>query len=225
MTDATEAELAGASSYTRGLLRFYDIWVLGFNNRFVWRCPTANLTAMYADNASRYHLDVGPGTGYHLAHAPFPAAAEVTLVDLNPAPLEMASTRLRARGIDPVTHRGSVLSPLSLERRQFSSISACLLMHCVPGTWNGSKGKAFQYLAELLASDGVFFGATVLGEVPDPTVLGRAVSAWFNRAGVFDNATDDLAGLQRALDDAFEDVDLRMIGSVALWTARRPRGR
>ncbi|MFI6046390.1 SAM-dependent methyltransferase [Nocardia sp. NPDC051321] len=220
--DVSQAELDGARPYSTILLRAYDLWVLGFNNRFVWRCPTKHLRRLYADNISGDHLDVGPGSGWHLSHATYPVAApKVTLVDLTERSMEMTTRRLRQRDIEPVSHVGSVLQPLPVDR-QYASVAASLLMHCVPGTWD-TKGIAFRHIADATTDDGVFFGATVLSHgVPD-TALSRATAKAFQRRGLFHNQDDDLTGLVDALERAFAAVEVNTIGSTALWTARRPR--
>jgi len=53
------------------LLSGYDLWVLGFSNTFVWRCPTRLLLEFYNEHISGNHLDVGVGTGYSWINAPF----------------------------------------------------------------------------------------------------------------------------------------------------------
>ncbi|WP_327096024.1 class I SAM-dependent methyltransferase [Nocardia vinacea] len=166
------------------------------------------------------HLDIGPGTGWLLAHARFDVATpDVELLDLNPPPLAVTSKRLRERGIIARTHHGSVLSPLPVGR-QFTSIAASLLMHCVPGGWD-IKGVAFEHIAACTTDDGVFFGSTVLAE--PATLLSRAVGAFFRRQGAFHNAGDDESGLRRALEASWGVVQLHRIGQIALWTAREPR--
>jgi len=49
-----------------------DPLVLGPIARFVWRCPTTRLVERYRQHIRDRHLDVGPGTGYFLAHAGLP---------------------------------------------------------------------------------------------------------------------------------------------------------
>ncbi|MFI5778972.1 class I SAM-dependent methyltransferase [Nocardia sp. NPDC051570] len=220
--EISQAELDGAHPYSPGLLRVYDLWVLGFNNTVVWRCPTRHLRRLYDDNVSGDHLDIGPGTGRHLARAVFPTSQpRITLIDLNQHPLDMAGRRLRERRIEPTTHIASVLRPLPVERR-YASVAASLLMHCVPGGWD-SKGIAFAHIADATADDGVFFGATVLSHDVPHTRISRATSASFNRRGGFHNEDDDLDGLVGALEKAYADVRVNTIGSIALWTARQPR--
>lgn len=223
MGHVTTAEIDGARVYSRRGLGIYDLYVLGFNNHLVWRCPTRHLRALYDANIAADHIDIGVGTGYFLHRAAFPNThPSVTLVDLNEHSLSAASERLRTRGIAADTHIGSVLAPLPVESRRFGSAAANLLMHCVPGGW-ADKGQAFGHIADVLAGSGVFFGSTVLtAGVPD-TALSRATVRAFNDKGVFHNSGDDLAGLRAALARSFESVDIRTRGSMALWVARYPR--
>ena len=60
---------AGQAAYTPLTLKVYDWFVLGFSNRYLWRCPTSELEALYDRNVSAHHLDIGvrhrlfPGQG------------------------------------------------------------------------------------------------------------------------------------------------------------------
>ncbi|WP_378733339.1 class I SAM-dependent methyltransferase [Nocardia brasiliensis] len=216
-------ELDGAHTYSPALLRAYDLWVLGLNNSVVWRCPTRKLLDLYNRNVSDAHLDIGPGTGWFLRHAKFPLhqCPDVALVDLNEHALSMSRRRLRQRGIDASVHVGSVLHPLPVHRR-YTSVAASLVMHCVPEGWD-TKGVAFRHIADVTTDCGVFFGATVLNVGVPHTWLSRATGRFFNRHHAFHNTGDDLQGLGDALDATFADIDLTVIGSVAVWTARGPR--
>jgi SAM-dependent methyltransferase len=221
-TDISQAERQGAA-YSSSYLARYDLRVLKVNCRFVWRCSTKHTLALYNRYMSADHLDIGTGSGWHLYHATYPVERpRVALVDLNRPSLDATSRRLRRRGIDPETRIGTVLQPLPVQRGRFGSVSSTYLMHCVPGGWD-DKGQAFQHIADVMADNGVFFGATVLASGVPHTPLSRA-EMWRLRAhGMFHNQSDDLTGLVEALKRAFESVDVGTRGSVALWTARRPR--
>jgi ubiquinone/menaquinone biosynthesis C-methylase UbiE len=58
--------IAGQAVYSKPVLSIYDIWVLGFSNHFLWKCPTKLISKQFADLATKNHLDVGVGTGYYL---------------------------------------------------------------------------------------------------------------------------------------------------------------
>lgn len=221
-TDISQAEREGAA-YSSRYLAVYDLRVLKVNCRFVWRCSTKHTLALYNRHMSADHLDIGTGTGWHLCNASYPLEhPRVTLIDLNRPSLDATSRRLRRRGIDAETRVGTVLQPLPVERRRFGSVSSTYLMHCVPGGWD-MKGRAFQHIAEITADDGVFFGATVLDSGVPHTPLSRAEMRRLRARGMFHNQSDDLPGLLEALGRAFESVDVGTRGSVALWTAYRPR--
>ncbi|GAA5058364.1 class I SAM-dependent methyltransferase [Nocardia callitridis] len=177
---------------------------------------------MYNKNVSNAHLDIGPGTGWMLRRVNFPGSSSqvVGLVDLNENSLARSTQRLRRRGVEPTKHLGSVLRELPVDR-QYSSVAASLLMHCVPGSW-AEKGEAFRHIADATTDDGVFFGGTVLSKDVPHTRLSRGTLRWFNDAGGFHNAEDDLAGLRTALAAAWGEVELEVIGATALWTARVP---
>ena len=86
---------AGQKVYTPWTLKVYDAFVLGFSNRFLWRCPTHFLESMYTRNVSGKHVDVGVGTGYFLDKVRWPVAnPQILLVDLSPNSLEAAARRI-----------------------------------------------------------------------------------------------------------------------------------
>ncbi|WP_225732183.1 MULTISPECIES: class I SAM-dependent methyltransferase [unclassified Nocardia] len=222
-TGLDQAERDGAAAYSPRMLAIYDLRVLGFNCRFIWRCSTRHTLALYNRNMSADHLDIGTGTGWHLCHAIYPVEhPRVTLVDLNRNSLAETSRRLQRRGIDPVTRVGTVLQPLPVDGRRFQSISSTYLMHCVPGGWD-SKGKAFQHIADVLADDGVFFGATVLNSGVPHNAFSRREMRRLRAHGIYHNESDDLDGLVAALGRAFDSVNVDTRGSAALWTASMPR--
>lgn len=55
---------AGHEIYTRRFLAIYDVLILGFYLRHVWRCPREVLAERYRTHIGASYLDVGPGTGY-----------------------------------------------------------------------------------------------------------------------------------------------------------------
>jgi SAM-dependent methyltransferase len=210
---------AGHAIYTPGFLAIYDALVLGFFGPVVWRCPTGRLVAHYTRHVGRRHLDVGPGTGYFLAHARLPAGARVLLLDPNPHVLARAVARLAP--LRPAAIQADVLDPLPLAGR-FDSVALNYVLHCLPGPM-ARRAPAIRNLAALLDPDGVLFGATVLGTPRLHTRLSRAALAVNNRGGIFDNLSDTEGGLRELLGEGFAAVDLEVVGSVAVFTAAAPR--
>ncbi|HEX9289487.1 MAG TPA: class I SAM-dependent methyltransferase [Anaeromyxobacteraceae bacterium] len=209
---------AGAAVYARPVLAIYDAFVLGVSNAFVWRCPTRELLAHYDAHVSASHLDVGVGSGYYLDRCRFPSAApRLALADLNENSLH--ATAHRVRRYRPRAYRLDVLSPFDLPEAPFASIGLCYLLHCVPGSFP-AKGIAFDHLRPLLAQGGVLFGATLLGAGVERSWLARGTAALYNRARIFSNDRDSLAGLEAALSSRFSRIELRTVGSVALFSAR-----
>lgn len=224
MLEVDQAERDGAAVYSPAMLAVYDVYVLQLSNALAWRCSRRRLLAHYDAHVSSRHLDIGPGTGWYLRHTAFPSdRPDVSLFDLNPTPMRAASRRLSERGISARTHVGSVLQPFGPELGPFDSIAASFVFHCVPGSW-AEKGKAFQHIAAALAPGGVFFGSTILNVGVPRNAAARALIALYNRRlHVFHNETDDLAGLRAALEGAFGDVKIDVVGMVAIFAARAPR--
>jgi 2-polyprenyl-3-methyl-5-hydroxy-6-metoxy-1,4-benzoquinol methylase len=204
------------------MLRFYDVFVLGFSNRFAWRCPSAHLLRQYDRLAGARHLDVGVGTGWFLDRCRWPVERpSITLVDLNENSLAAAASRIRRYGPETVT--ANVLEPLPLSGRSFESVGINFLLHCLPGQIEAKAGTVLDNLTPQLAPGGVLFGSTILGRGVRHNGIGRLLMSAYNRKGIFSNANDDADGLRRALDGRLADVVVDVIGTVALFSGRRAR--
>ena len=208
---------AGQAIYTPLVLRTYDWVVLGLSNQLLWRCPTAELRRLYDRNVSARHLDVGVGTGYFLDKANWPVAnPSITLLDLNPNCLRVASQRISR--FAPRTVLADILTPLP-SLGPFSSVSLCYLLHCIPGAIN-EKAVVFDHLRPLLAPGARVFGATIVqGKVPR-SVSAQALMNLYNRKGIFSNAEDTVEDLNAAVRQRFSDVKIVTKGAAALFEAR-----
>jgi hypothetical protein len=71
-----------------------------------------------------------------------------------------------------------------------------------------------------LATDGVVFGSTILGRGVHHNAVGRALMRPYNRKGIFSNLEDDREGLERALAADLSAVEVEVVGTVALFSAR-----
>jgi len=217
--DRDDPAYRGQSDYTRPLLTLYDPFVLGFAARFVWRCPTSRLVEGYRRHIRNPHLDVGPGTGYFIEQSGLPDGSRVTILDPNPNVLDHASRRLRH--LDVTAVEADVLKPLPVAG-PFDSAAMHLVIHCLPGPLS-RKAAAVANLAAVLVPTGVLFGASVLGTAGPDSWLARRVLAAFNRRGAFDNLDDTEEGLREILAASFEDVNLEIVGSIAIFAATSPR--
>jgi ubiquinone/menaquinone biosynthesis C-methylase UbiE len=216
--DPSDAPYAGQEVYTRAFLRIYDPLILGFYGNVVWRCPTSRLVEQYREHVGHRHLDVGPGTGYFLEHARLPYDAQITLLDPNPDVLTHVTRRLSDR--HPSAIQADVLKPLPLTAGEgFDSAALNYVLHCLPGP-AARKAAAVQNVAAVLKPGGVLFGATVLGATGPHTWLSRAVLRFVNSRRIFDNLSDTEDGLRDLLEASFATVQIDVIGSVAVFTAR-----
>jgi SAM-dependent methyltransferase len=217
--DRSDPAYRGQSDYSPLLLKLYDPLVLGLAARLVWRCPTSRLVEGYRRHVHDRHLDVGPGTGYFLERAGLADGSRVTILDPNGNVLDHASRRLRH--LDVTAVEADVLKPLPVDG-PFNSAALHLVIHCLPGPL-ARKASAVANTAAVLASDGVLFGASVLGRSGPHTRLSRRVLAAFNRRGAFDNLDDTADGLREILAASFQHVDLQTVGSIAIFAAINPR--
>lgn len=204
--------------YNRLTLRLYDPLVVGYNNRFVWRCPSSRILAHYNQHVSMKHLEVGPGTGYFLDHCSFPGPKPaITLMDVNAGPLARSAWRLRR--YHPLTVQASVTERLPSGFQRFDSIGINYVLHLLPGTMQ-TKAAAIEHLHAHLYPGGVFFGSTVVGEGANHSRQAQGMLRLFNSVGGFSNTQDSVADLTAALRRIFAWHDVRVVGSVALFAGR-----
>jgi hypothetical protein len=211
---------AGQRVYTPLVLWGYDLLVLGFSNRFVWRCRSSRMLEHYNTYVGARHLDVGVGTGWFLDHCIWPVETpKITLLDLNENSLSVASKRIRRYA--PAMIQANVLDPVDLGDVRFDSIGANYLFHCLPGGLESKAATVASSLCPYLASDGVLFGSTILGRGVRHNLLGRRLMRLYNRKGIFSNLEDDQRGLEEGLASQLNDVEVEVVGAVALFAGRR----
>ena len=217
--DATEEQIrAGQAIYTKRGLRFYDFIVHRVSNPLVWRCPTQQLLAHHSKHVSANHLDVGVGTGYFLHHCPFPSQTpRIALSDINQNSLDFASRRIAH--YRPETYQHNIMKPFSSDVQAFDSIGINYLLHCLPGTIR-SKAIVFDHLKDLMNSDAVLFGSTLLQGGVSRNWFAKRLMRFYNRKGIFCNQDDDLAGLKQSLSQRFRDVSVEVVGCAALFSGR-----
>lgn len=209
----------GQAGYNPVLLAIYDPWVLGFMSRAVWHLPVPPVVERYRANLRRRHLDVGPGTGYFIEKAAPPEDTEITLLDPNPHVLRRAGRRLAS--MQPAIVEADVMKPLPVAG-PFESAALSFVLHCLRGP-DDNKAIAIRNIADVLTSDGVLFGGTVLGLEEHHTRPARGFLRAVNKKGDFDNLGDTADGLRTILSASFQEVEVETIGSAALFTAVSPR--
>ena len=69
-------------------------------------------------------------------------------------------------------------------------------------------------------SGGVIFGSTILGRGVEHNLLGRRLMRLYNRKGIFSNLEDDRRGLEQGLASQLTDLDVEIVGAVALFSGR-----
>jgi len=173
----------------------------------------------YGRHVGARHLDLGVGTGWYLDRCRWPVdQPEITLLDLNENSLALAARRL-AR-YEPRTVRANVLEPLPLGDARFESAAANYLLHCLPGPLESKAATLAANLRPHLEPGGVVFGSTILGQGVPHTRLGRRLLRLYNAKGIFSNLEDDADGLEQGLTSALTDVEIQVVGAVALFSAR-----
>lgn len=214
-----EDSAKGAAVYTPFTLALYDLVVVGFSNSFAWRCSRKKILDLYNEHISERHLDIGVGTGYFLDRCRFPSSTPtLALFDLNPNSL--AATAKRLRRYSPSCHTGNVLHTIDIGLSDFGSIGLNYLLHCLPGNLQ-SKSIVFEHVKPLLRDGGVLFGSTILGDAAQQNFLARKLLKAYNAKGIFSNVSDRREDLEAGLKANFSEYTIRVVGCVALFSARK----
>lgn len=213
-----EATIAGQAVYSKKVLSIYDFWVLGVSNHYFWKCPTRFISEQFSKKVSSNHLDVGVGSGYYLKNFLPQTTNRIALLDLNENSLDTASKAISR--FQPEVYSGDVLEPLQLNIEKFDSISVNYLLHCLPGDI-AEKGIIFKHLKSHMNNGGVLFGSTILGKGTDKNFFAKKLMAIYNKKGIFSNHNDELDSLIASLNEHFTDVEVKVIGCVALFSGKK----
>lgn len=204
--------------YTKPILSVYDLFVIRFCYRILWKCHSGNILTLYDSHVSTNHLDVGVGTGFFLDHCHFPSdRPRLALLDSKPRCLESAAQRLRR--YNPEVYQADVLEPIHFQSSPFDSVSLSCVLHCLLGTIQ-SKAIVFEHLKSLMNPGGILFGATIPHKGIKHGLLARRLMDVYNSMGAFSNADDDLDGLRHVLAQHFTNSSVKVVGSVALFWGR-----
>ncbi|MCH8544847.1 MAG: class I SAM-dependent methyltransferase [Alcanivorax sp.] len=218
MTATNEQAIAGQAVYTKKVLFAYDILVLGISSSYIWKCPSKIIEQHYNRHISSNHLDVGVGTGYFLNRCQFPSSTpRIALMDMNPNSLDFVSRRIARH--NPETWQQNILEKIESDIAPFDSVGVNYLFHCLPGAIE-EKAVAFDHLKSVMKPGARIFGSTILQGGVKRGWAARKLMAIYNKKGIFDNTGDGVANLEAALRQRFEDVQLEVVGCVALFSAR-----
>jgi len=210
---------AGISIYSKSFLSVYDWVALGFNLRFLWKCPSGNMLNLYNKYVSGNHLDIGVGTGYFMERCKFPSLnPRIALLDLNENALEVSRKRLAK--YDPQVYIGSALEKFNMNDQMYDSIGMMNLLHCLPGDMS-TKGTIFNNADEVLNPGGIIFGSTILSKGVKHNLLATINLKVCNRKGIMTNLEDDVEVLRDNLKEKFSDSSVEIIGSIALFWAKK----
>jgi hypothetical protein len=185
---------------------------------------------MYNQFSGARHLDVGVASGYFLDHTKWPVAKpKITLMDLNPKATRYAADRLRRRRYDISEVVGNALEPFPVvesEKEKFDSIGLFHLLHCIPGSLLEKKDVLRHAGNVLEPENGVVFGANVTPvDVPKTSqnFFATSVLRFSHSMGALNNQQDSHADMEAILDEMFEEYELRRVGYMSLWHARKPK--
>lgn len=218
MNTASDESVAGQAVYSKKVLSFYDLWVLGISNSLIWKCHTKKILHWLNQSLTANHLDVGVGTGYYLDYCIFPATEiRLGLLDLNVNSLEVTTKRVSRYA--PEVYQADILQPLPERPRKFDSVSLNYLLHCLPGNLE-TKATLFDHLAPWLNPGATISGSTILHEGVPKSFIAKRLMHIYNQKQIFSNTFDSLGELQSQLSSRYTDVEIEIIGCVALFRAQ-----
>lgn len=210
----------GQAIYSKSVLKIYDLWVLGFSNSYLWKCNTNYLREQFVKYATTNHLDIGVGTGFFLDKCLSKAKRRVVLFDLNQNSLD--ATYERVKRFKPEKYQVDVLETIDVDCEKVDSISINFLLHCLPGSIK-EKSILFENASNYLNKNGVLFGSTILGKDVHKNYFANKLMNLYNKKGIFSNENDSLEELEAELNKYFKKVSIKMIGCVAVFSAKEKR--
>lgn len=220
MTVISDADIKkGLAAYTPILLKIYNLLVLNISNTWIWRCHKRIQLQQFNRYITENHLDIGVGTGYYLKHCQWPSSAKLSLMDLNPHCLNVAKKLLQDRAPEVYLH--DVFQSNANLLGRFNSISMNYLLHCLPGNMD-TKSAAIASATSMLQPNGVLFGATILADANLHTKTSQGLCAFYNKKGIFSNREDTLDALKHMIAQHLTDIEISVIGCVALFKGRCP---
>jgi ubiquinone/menaquinone biosynthesis C-methylase UbiE len=220
MTSISESDIKkGQAVYTPLMLKVYNLWVLDISNTWIWRCPKKIQQRQFSQHTSSNHLDIGVGTGYYLKQHQWPKQAQLSLMDLNPNCLEL--TKKLLSNLNPNVYLHDIFKAKDALFNQFQSISMNYLLHCLPGDME-TKSVAIMNAVSMLSPGGVLFGASILADSSLHTKISTRLCTFYNEKGIFTNQKDTLETLKSALTQHLTDVEVKVVGCVALFNGKRP---
>jgi len=219
MPSISESDIdKGQAVYTPMMLKLYNLWVLDISNSWIWRCPKKFQLAQFNQYATVNHLDIGVGTGYYLKKCQWPDSAKVSIMDLNQHCLDKAKLMLGKQFNQQYTL--DIFKGNPKLAKTFDSISMNYLLHCLPGNM-ATKSMAINNAVSLLKPGGTLFGATILSERDLHTSIGQKLCDFYNKKGIFSNQQDTLINLKSVLAEHLTDLEVFVIGCVALFKGKR----
>jgi 2-polyprenyl-3-methyl-5-hydroxy-6-metoxy-1,4-benzoquinol methylase len=222
MSSINESDIKkGQAVYTPIMLKLYNLWVLDISNQWIWRCPKVEQLDQFNKLISPNHLDIGVGTGYYLKSCKMPANAALSLMDLNLNCLNKTKDTLLKEGITSTIYQADIFKKQPALSEKFDSISMNYLLHCLPGNMQ-TKEECIGNAVSMLRPHGILFGATILADRNLHTTASQFLCDFYNQKGIFSNQEDTHNALLQALNKHLIDVEVSVIGCVAIFKGTKP---
>ncbi|RAL09589.1 uncharacterized protein BO97DRAFT_436690 [Aspergillus homomorphus CBS 101889] len=202
-------------------LLIHEVWVLGIVSTWAWGCSTSeDLLPQFRASIGKNHLDIGSGTGYYLRQGEIPATTLLALLDLEHPARNLGLQRCGRP--DACGLQADILQPLPVTDT-FDSVSMYYLLHCIPATM-AEICAIFKHIKRNMTLDGIIHGASVLGKgVRKDNCFAAHVRRSGLNTGIFHNTDDNAYDFEHALPTNFEEVETRVVGSVFMFRASKPK--
>jgi len=94
----------------------------------------------------------------------------------------------------------------------------------LPGSFEDRLSTVLHNVRSCLAPKGVVFGSTILGTHAN-SKLSSMLLNMYNKNGVLNNRRDNVTLLERVLEYYFTDVDIQIVGNVAMFKGKMKPGK
>ena len=195
-------------------LQYYDRYVNEINCKYIWKCPSNIIFNNYRNNCSKYHVEIGPGTGYYLKNIGLSSKIkELTLIDINNQILNYSKNNLKSEYSNINVLNYNIFNEKIPEKINFNSVGINYVLHCIPGSL---QKKVDTLIKNLGNNDYKLFASSIICDPLHMNILAEYELIMLNSLGIFNNNNDTYEELQEYLENSKLDYKLYREGYAAI---------
>ena len=195
-------------------LHYYDRFVNQFNCKYVWKCSPDKIFNIYNQNCSKYHLEIGPGTGYFLKNSNLNSTIhELTLIDINDQILDYSMKNLKSEYSNINALNYNLFTDKIPDHIKFDSVGINYVLHCIPGDLQKKIDTLIHNLGD---NNYKLFASTVICDPLHISIIAEYELMLLNSLGIFNNNNDTYQELQEYLENNKFKYNLHKEGYVAI---------